>query len=122
MVDGPANGVPAPSDLPDGGHVVLNDPISAAANEVSVRLEFLNRAAVRNAINADADLRTRVDLAIVCMQEPGYFNPALDQLRMFSVDPDTPKEGVVMSILGRCRVPGLIRSRVNRGSRRASGS
>eukprot|EP00892_Ulva_mutabilis_P007670 jgi/Ulvmu1/5275/UM022_0069.1 len=68
------------------------DPTENASAERAIRMEFLTRAEVRQAIDGDPDLRRRVHLAIMVMRQPGRLDPAHDPLRMLGVNPDTAPE------------------------------
>eukprot|EP00892_Ulva_mutabilis_P011059 jgi/Ulvmu1/8325/UM042_0031.1 len=71
---------------------IFLDPTEKTSAECAIRMEFLTRAEVRQAIDGDPELRSRVDLAIMVMRQPGRLDPAHDPLRMLVVNPDTAPE------------------------------
>ena len=69
--------------------------MASAEDLAEKRTEFLNKAAVKTAIAADADLQKQVDqLVALAGMTP---DPSVDPLLLLGVDPQSPAEGTAHS-------------------------
>ena len=84
----------------EGGAPV--DPVNQANEHAEARAKLINKPTVKKAIDADSQLRMRVDQVKALAEDA--VDPSADPLVLLGVDPATPAKGSFSCLLVACLV------------------